>query len=68
MITSQKKKTLWLCPFCKKEKSPFLSAGTEPCWDIWLHLLYHLPAVLSQGWEKFYSAVSWPEDKENRSL
>lgn len=53
----EKKKTLfWLWPCSAKEggkKSPFLSAGTEPHWDTQLHLLYHLPALLSQGWESW---------------
>lgn len=38
MICQEKKKTqFWLCPCSAREErqNPFLSVGTELCWDIW---------------------------------
>lgn len=46
--SEEEKKQKW-----QKEQQTSLSAGTEPCWDTWLHVFYHLSLLLSQGWESW---------------
>lgn len=66
-VWRRKKKQKW------QKQQTSLSAGTEPCWDPWLHVFYHLCASLPglgelEHDEKSYSSVIWPEDTEERSL